>query len=143
MRPDSSPDFGILDRRISKALDERGFVSGGGGGHIGGMGGDDGRLSRLENEVHSVKGALDWAKIAFSILIVVVVGGFGIMATVGFNLSSKMDSVLTRISDEFRSQRVDQAAQISAVANAIAATKQQVPQVILVPTPTPGVTPPK
>jgi hypothetical protein len=107
------------------------------------MGGDDGRLSRLENEVHSVKGALDWAKIAFSILIVVVVGGFGIMATVGFNLSSKMDSVLTRISDEFRSQRVDQAAQISAVANAIAATKQQVPQVILVPAPTPGVTPPK
>jgi hypothetical protein len=95
--PNSEPNFAILDKRISKALDDLGVVSGGGGGHMGGVPADDGRLSKLENEVHAIKGSLDWAKIAFSMLLAVTLGGFAILIAltlnITFNLSSKIDSI--------------------------------------------------
>lgn len=54
-------------------------------------------------------------------------------------LESKIDSsnaaLRTELRDEFRQMRNDMNAQTSAVANAITATKQQAPQVLLVPTP--------
>ena len=54
-------------------------------------------------------------------------------------LESKIDSsnaaLRTELRDEFRQMRADMNAQTSAVANAITATKQQAPQVLLVPTP--------
>lgn len=110
---------------------------------MGGMTSSDGRLEKLENEVSSIKGSLDWAKIAFGILIAVTLGGFSLsvsmlILSMGMqkDLSSKFDSLRSTVTDEFRSQRSDQAAQVSAIANVITATKQQAPQVILVPAPT-------
>lgn len=54
-------------------------------------------------------------------------------------LESKIDSsnaaLRTELRDEFRQMRADMNSQTSAVANAITATKQQAPQVLLVPTP--------
>lgn len=51
-----------------------------------------------------------------------------------------VDSIVPRIAEEFRAIRTDATAQTSAIAiaNAITATKQQAPQVILVPTPLPA-----
>ena len=140
--PESTPDTRLLDRQISKELDKRGLVAKGGGGHMGGMTADDQRLTKLENDVSAIKGSLDWAKIAFTMLLAVALAGFGILITVSFNLSSKIDSISTTISEEFRSQRLEQSAQISAVANAMAAAKQQTPQVLLLPTPTSSSAPP-
>lgn len=149
--PAVQPNYNILDARIDKALDARGLAHGGGGGNIGGMAHDE-RVSKLEVEVGTIKGSLDWAKIAVSIVGAVVLGGFAILITMTLNLSgkvdaqsaamsAKIDAISTTITDEFRAQRADQAAQTSAVANAIAAAKQQPPIVLLQPAPTDPVAP--
>jgi hypothetical protein len=120
-----------MDRRIKNALETGGYFAGGGGGGVGGMSEDDSRrLTAIENEVHAIKGALDWAKIAFSILTAVVIGVAGLV----YSLGSKIDAITGKIADEFRAQRVEQVGQVTAISNAITATKQQVPQVIVVPT---------
>ena len=85
------------------------------------------------------KWSLDWAKTAFGMLIAVVLGGFGIIITLSMNLSTKVGALSDHVVEEFRAQRLEQAAQVSAISNAITATKQQAPQVILVPAPTPAV----
>lgn len=103
--------------------------NGGGNGHDGGMFTDDGRLGKLENEVHAIKGALDWAKIAFSILLGVV----AVIAGLVWQVSGKVDGLSSKLTDEFRAQRAEMAAQTSAIANSITATKQQVPPVIVIP----------
>ncbi|MEC4591644.1 hypothetical protein VPG91_11650 [Nitrospirillum amazonense] len=95
------------------------------------------RLGKLENEVHAIKGSLDWAKVAFAFMGAVILAGFGLLATLSHNTSSKVDGISSKITEEFRAQRADQAATISALGNAITATKQQSPQVILVPAPAP------
>ncbi|BDV34252.1 hypothetical protein [Methylocystis iwaonis] len=102
----------------------------------------DNRLRALENDVHAIKGAVDWAKVAFAILATVTLGGMGILISLNLFLSSKVGGISDKISEEFRAQRLEQAAQISSVANAITATKQQAPQVILVPAPK-NATPPQ
>jgi hypothetical protein len=120
---------------INAALDGRQVAHSGGGGHMGDMTTDDGRLGRLENEVHAIKGSLDWAKVAFAILATVTLGGMGILISLDMNLSAKVGGISDKIAEEFRAQRLEQAAQVSAISNAITATKQQPPQVILVPAP--------
>lgn len=50
-------------------------------------------------------------------------------------VSSNSERVSETLRSEFRSMRAEQSAQTSAIANAITATKQQAPQVILVPAP--------
>ncbi len=104
---------------------------GGGSGHDGSMFTDNNRLSRLENEVHAIKGALDWAKVAFSVL----VGAVALIAGLIWQVSGKVDGLSTKLTEEFRAQRAEMAAQTSAIANSITATKQQAPQVILIPGP--------
>jgi hypothetical protein len=130
--PNATPDTTILDRRIDAAFGRRGFGKDGGGGHIGGMA-DDERLQKLENEVHAIKGALDWAKITFSILIAVVLGGITLLVSLNLKTSSQVDALSDKITNEFRIQRAEMSAQVSAIANAITATKQQAPQVIILP----------
>ncbi|HEY8160695.1 MAG TPA: hypothetical protein VIF34_00295 [Methylocystis sp.] len=133
----SSPATVLLNRQIDARLDARGIVGNGGGGHMDNMDQNDGRLRALENDVHAIKGSLDWAKIVITLLSAITLGGFTAIATLTWNswsnLVSKVDAVSSKISEEFRAQRLEQAAQISAISNAITATKQQAPQVILVP----------
>jgi hypothetical protein len=100
---------------------------------MGGMTDNDGRLMRLENEVHSIKGALDWAKISFSILTAVVLGGMAILITLNLNLSNRVSDLFDKITEEFRAERLQQTNEVSAISNAITATKQQPTQVIVVP----------
>jgi hypothetical protein len=99
------------------------------------LSGMDGRLTGLEKEVHGIKGAMDWMKVAFALLATFTVSGFALLAALTLNLSNKVDGLSGKLTEEFRAQRTETAAQTSAIANAITATKQQAPQVILVPAP--------
>jgi len=96
----------------------------------------DDRLGRLENEVHAIKGGMDWMKVAFSLLGGVV----AILAAAIWQVSAKVDAIVPQMRaefrDDFRKAHDDTMAQVSAIANAIIAVKQQAPQVILVPPPT-------
>lgn len=138
--PNMAPDTRLLDRQIGAALDARGVGKGGGGGHIGDMTNNDGRLNKLENEVHAIKGALDWAKITFTILVAVVLAGFGISITLNLNMSSKVSGLFDKLTEEFRAQRLQQTNEVSAISNAITATKQQPAQIIIWPTSAPSPT---
>lgn len=144
-QPAVQPNFTLLDARIEKALDTRGLAHGGGGGNMGGMAHDE-RVSKLEVDVGSIKGSLDWAKIAVSIVSAVALGGFAVIVAIllnvsakvdtqNANLAAKIDGITSKITDEFRSQRADQSAQISSIAAAMAAAKAAPPQVVLVPAP--------
>lgn len=145
-QPGVQPNFDLVDSRVQKALDARLLAHGGGGGNIGGMAHDE-RVSKLEVEVGTIKGSLDWAKIAFGLMGAVVLSGFAIVITIMLNLSAKtdaqitvlsgkVDGISTTITEEFRTQRADQAAQTSAVANAIIAAQQRPSVVMLQPLPT-------
>jgi hypothetical protein len=70
----------------------------------------------------------------FLAALVFVLGFLGIQVT---QVDSKVDGISKTISEEFRAMRSDTTAQTSAIANAITATKQQAPQVILLPAPQP------
>ncbi|MEI6985210.1 MAG: hypothetical protein WCK65_03700 [Rhodospirillaceae bacterium] len=82
------------------------------------------RLHGLEKEVHGVRGWMTGIAVA-------------IAASVALSLGSLTVSLMTssKLSDEFRAQRAEMSAQTSAIANSITATRQQAPQVILVPAP--------
>ena len=107
-----------MDETWKKSVDDR-------------LTGVDNRLTGLEKEVHGIKGSLDWMKVAFSLLIAVV----GLVAGGMWILYGKVDAISSKLSDEFRAQRAEMSAQTSAIANAITATRQQAPQVILMPAP--------
>ena len=100
---------------------------------IGASAARDERYYKLENEVHAIRGALDWAKIAFTILVAVVLASTGVLVTLNLNTSSKVSGLSDKITEEFRAQRAEQAAQITAISSAVTAAKQQIPQVIIVP----------
>jgi hypothetical protein len=106
----------------------------------------DGRLDGLEKSVEGLKGSLDGLKVAASALTAMVgvaaavLGGFVYFSANSAStridrLEAKVDAIVPRITEEFRAMRMESAAQTSAIANAITATKQQAPQVILVPAP--------
>lgn len=96
---------------------------------------DTDRFAALEKEVHAIKGALDWAKVAFALLGTFTVAGFALLTTLSIGVSSKVDGVSRSILEEFRAMRLETAAQTSAIANAVTAAKQVPPQVLLVPAP--------
>ena len=105
----------------------------------------DERLTGLEKEVHGVTIALDWVKIGFGLVLAVMLSGFALlstqMSTQVTSLGTRIDGLTAKLSDEFRAQRAEAAAQTSAIANAVTATRQQAPQVILVPPPAPQAAP--
>ncbi|KAA0683605.1 hypothetical protein [Roseomonas genomospecies 6] len=116
------------------------IARGGGGGHIGGM--DDAwrtkvddRLLGLEKGLLELKGDVSGLKIAASVLASAIAIGAAVLGAVTYSTQSKVDALAPRLADEFRAMRTEQAATTSAIANSITATKQQAPQVILVPAP--------
>jgi hypothetical protein len=78
---------------------------------------------------------------------VVMIGGFGFLGFQLNRLEGRVDRVETavaaipaRLSDEFRPMRAEMAAQTSAIANSITATRQAQPpppQIVVVPVPAP------
>ncbi|HYD66300.1 hypothetical protein [Azospirillum sp.] len=133
------PDYSILDRRISRALEQRGvesgIVTGDGGGHIGGM---SDRVSKLEGAMDGVKHAQTSLLAVVSIVGGVALAVVALIATLQIFTLTEIGGIEDTIREEFRALRAESAAQTSAIANAVTATKQQAPQVILVPGPYPA-----
>jgi hypothetical protein len=87
------------------------------------------------------------------IVAVIMIGGFGFLGFQLNRLEGRVDRVETavalipaRLSDEFRAMRAETAAQTSAIANSITATRQAQPpppQVIVIPQPQTGGASPK
>lgn len=138
----SEEDF---DRARAELANHQRLEGGDGGGHIGDVKMTD-RIGKVEIEVATIKGALDWAKLIATIVLGVMLAGFSLLAALTFNAGNRSDAsaskleaqiagVSAKIADEFRAQRQEQAAQITAISNAITAAKQQPPQVLLVPAP--------
>lgn len=89
--------------------------------------------SSVYNRIGELKGALDGLRHSFTIL----AGGVWLLATLavfcfGFlgiqisRIDGKIDAIPTRLTEEFRTMRADMAAQTSAIANSITATRQRV-----------------
>ena len=79
---------------------------------------------------------------------VIMIGGFSLHGLQLNRLEGRVDRIETavaaipaRLSDEFRAMRSEMAAQTSAIANSITATRQSQPappQIIVIPAPRPG-----
>ena len=131
------------DERIARGLGEPVGPKGGGPATPPGEPPQDGdmsmfssRLAKLEQEVHAIKGSLDWAKVAFAFLGAVTLGGFATLFTQNGNLRTEITASRTELAAEARATRSELSATTSAIANSITATRQQAPQVIMVPAPT-------
>ena len=118
---------------------------------------DDGWRSSVDNRLGELRGALDGLRHSFTILAgavgliaTVMVFGFGFFG-VQFNrldgkidalsntLNAKIEAIPQRLSEEFRAMHGEMAAQTSAIANSITATRQAQPpappQIIVIPAP--------
>jgi hypothetical protein len=141
---DTMPGFGAP---ISGSPPERSPVDAGGIGSHGAVM-DDSWRSAVDNRLGELKGALDGLRHSFTILAGAVgllatltVFGFGFLGVQINRIDGKIDSIPQRLTEEFRAMRTDMAAQTSAIANSITATRQAQPpappQIIVIPTPQP------
>jgi len=99
------------------------------------------------------KGAIDGTRWVVGVLAVVMLGGFSFLGFQLSRLEGRVDRIETavaaipaRLSEEFRAMRSEMAAQTSAIANSITATRQSqpsAPQIIVVPMPQPAEKPPE
>lgn len=124
---------------------------GGSGGVPPGGKGDDvsmERLAKLEGAFDSYQKALAVFTALIAFLGAVMLGGFALLSS-QINrvdsridrLDAKVDSIPQRLTEEFRAMRTEMAAQTSAIANSVTATRATPAQVILVPAPGPSVQP--
>ena len=108
----------------------------------------DERLGALEHGFTELKASVDVLREAITGLKFSLQGtwafmaiGFAAMFALCWQTLSAVGSLRTEMAAEARATRseihTDTSAQVSAIANAITATKQQAPQVLLVPTPLP------
>jgi hypothetical protein len=112
----------------------------------------DARLVRLDGALEGLRTAVDGTRWVVGIVAVVMIGGFGFVGFQLNRLEGRVDRIETavaaipaRLSDEFRAMRAEMAAQTSAIASSITATRQAQPpspQIIVVPMPQTGETSP-
>jgi hypothetical protein len=105
----------------------------------------DSRLARVEGGIEGLKGSVDGLRFGFTILAgavaliaAIMMSGFAFLGFQSAQVSSKIDSIPQRLSEEFRAMRAETAAETSAIANSITATRQiqpAAPQIIVIPTP--------
>jgi hypothetical protein len=101
----------------------------------------------VDARLEGLKSSIDSTRWVVGILAVVMIGGFGFL---GFQLNrlegrvdrieSAVAAIPARLSEEFRAMRAEMAAQTSAIANSITATRQAQPpppQIIVIPAPQP------
>jgi hypothetical protein len=108
----------------------------------------DARLGRLEGALEGLKSSVDGVRWVTGVIAVVMIGGFSFLGLQLNRLEGRVDRIETavaaipaRLSDEFRAMRSEMAAQTSAIANSITATRQSQPpppQIIVIPAPQPG-----
>ena len=96
----------------------------------------DSRLARVDGALEGLKASIDGTRWVVGIVAVILIGGFSFL---GFQLNRMeyaVSALPTRLSDEFHSMRSEMAAQVSAISNAITATRQAQPaQIMVLPSP--------
>jgi Flp pilus assembly pilin Flp len=95
-----------------------------------------------------LKSAIDGTRWVVGIVAVVMIGGFSFLGFQLNRLEGRIDRIETavaaipgRLSEEFRAMRSEMAAQTSAIANSITATRQAppaAPEIIVIPAPRSG-----
>jgi hypothetical protein len=126
--------FAQAKEQVEKNADA--LAHGGGSTHNPGMD-IEGRVQKLEIAFIGLKGSVDNTRYVLGILVAITLGGIAFFGTQLTRIDNKIDAIPASISTEFRAMRADMAAQTSAIANSITATKQQAPQVILMQAPQP------
>jgi hypothetical protein len=125
--PTGTPHTGLIDRQISKALDDRG-LTGGGGGDVPHLPNMSERLGKLESAVESLRHGQNWTLGAIAILSAFIIG-FGVYSL------QRMDSISDKVSALPLQISADLRDLTKTLAETITAAKQQPPQVILMPAP--------
>ena len=92
------------------------------------------RLARVEV-------GLDWIKVVLTLMGALIIGGFSFLGVQMNRIENRIDTLPLHLADEFRAMRGEMAAQTSAIANSITATRQLQPQIIVVPPPQPAPAP--
>ena len=97
-------------------------------------------VKALVKDVAEIKGRLatmptTFQMVSWSVGITLTVGALivGVLMPQISRLDAKIDSLAAKLSDEFHAQRLETATQTAAIANSITATKQQAPQIIVMP----------
>ncbi len=140
----NTPPRVVSEDNIAEFLAEK-VAPSGSGSHDPSM--DAAWKSSVDTQLGELKGAVDGLRSSFTILS----GAIGLVAAVmaiGFaffgvqfnRLDAKIDTIPPRLSEEFRAMRAEMAAQTSAIANSITATKQAQPQIFVLPEPQPAPT---
>lgn len=106
------------------------------------------RLAKLEGAFNSYQKTLVVFGALIAFLGAVMLGGFSRLSVQITHvdgridrLDAKIDAVPQRLTEEFRAMRAEMAAQTSAIANAVTATRAAPTQVTLVPAPGPNARP--
>jgi len=107
----------------------------------------------VDARLEALKGAIDGTRWVTGIVAVIMLGGFSFLGFQLNRLEGRADrlevaiqAIPARLSDEFHAMRSEMAAQTSAIANSITATRQAQPpppQIIVVPAPQPAAKPTK
>jgi hypothetical protein len=102
----------------------------------------------VDVRLEALKAAIENTRWVVGIVVVVMIGGFSFLGFQLNRIEGRVDRIETavaaipaRLSEEFRAMRSEMAAQTSAIANSITATRQAeppAPQIIVVPTPQTG-----
>jgi hypothetical protein len=111
---------------------------------------DADRLSKLEGAYDALKVVRPMTVTVIGIFLAALVFVLGFLTTQLMATNAKIDALPQRLSEEFRAMRAEMAAQTSAIANSITATRQTQPpappQIIVIPPapqPQPAPEPPK
>jgi hypothetical protein len=113
----------------------------------------DTRLAQVDGALANLRTSMEGMRWVIGMVAVVIIGGFSFL---GFQLNriegradrieTAVGAIPSRLSDEFHAMRSEMAAQTSAIASSITATRQAQPappQVIMVPLPQPSEPPPR
>jgi len=102
----------------------------------------------VDARLEGLKGAIDSTRWVVGIVAVIMFGGFGFLGFQLSRLEGRVDRIETavaaipaRLAEEFRAMRAEMAAQTSAIASSITATREAQPpppQIIVIPAPQPG-----
>jgi hypothetical protein len=99
---------------------------------------DNERLVKLEGAYDSLKVVRPMTLAVVGIFLAAQVFVLGFLTTQVHDLNAKVDAIPAQLRDEFRAMRAEMAAQTSAIANSITATRQVQPQILVMPPPPPA-----
>ncbi len=91
------------------------------------------RLAKLEGAYDTLKVVRPMTLAVLGLFLAALVFVLGFLTNQIHDLNTKVDAIPARLTEEFRAMRAEMAAQTSAIANSITATRQVQPQILVLP----------